>query len=188
MAIELQDDYQQYNDEQHQDTRFRVSDDSGAEWALRKIAQYKAETQQRAAFVDAEMERMSAWQKHRDEQDKAQIEHFEALLNGYYNALSDAGKLGKKKFYSLPSGKFGTRHAAPSYKRDDKALLAWANDNAPEVVESVPKLIWTELKDRLKITEDMKAIDTVTGCIVDGVQVAEPERDVFSVSTIDGGE
>lgn len=183
---EIERDFAQYDDERMpKQEQFTITDDNAANWALRKITQLKAAQARRAQFADAEIQRITSWQKQRDEADEQSIAYFTSLLEMYFNNLRDSGKLGKKKSWSLPHGVLKIRRTQPKFARDDKAILAWAQENAPEVVQDVPKLLWTELKDRLTVTDTMRAIDSVTGCLVEGLQVAEPERDVFSVSVIE---
>lgn len=186
---EVARDYEQYVDSHMPEPeRFTITDDGAADWALRKIAQLRTLQVQRAQFVDGKIQELTTWQKQRDAVDEKSITYFTDLLEAYFNELHQSGKLGKRKSWSLPNGTLRVRNTPPKFARDNKKIIKWAEKNAPEVVRNEPKLAWTDLKKRVQITESMQAVDKVTGCLIEGLQVAEPERDEFSVSVIEGGD
>src|SRR5690606_13744881 len=64
-TMSIAEDYLRYVEEQieAQEEGFRIDNDERAEWAVRKIKQAKENIERRKAFVQAEIERLQAWQK-----------------------------------------------------------------------------------------------------------------------------
>lgn len=131
---------------------YKISDDSGAEWALKKIREYEDEAQKWAEFYagQAAREQAKAAQK---------IEYFKNLLVEYFETVPHkTTKTGIEK-YVLPSGELILKPPAIDYTRDDDALVAWCKINHPEFVKTKQTPIWTEVKKLI----------TTTGEIPDGV-------------------
>jgi len=187
--MSVAEDYLRYVEEQMEahDDGFKIDDDNKAEWAVRKIRQARENIERRKAFVQAEIERLQAWQQMMDERDQATIDRMTGLLQPYFEALRPS--LGKRKSYSLPSGVLQVRTAQVSYARDEEQLLPYARQiGLVKVKESVD---WAELKKRLKPAGERPGdpvVDAETGEIVPGVTVQEPEREVFSVKVDVGTE
>src|SRR5690606_27202177 len=144
------------------------------------IRQAQQNIERRKAFVQAQIERLQAWQQMMDERDQATIDRMTGLLQPYFESLRPS--LGKRKSYSLPSGTLQVRTAQVSYARDEEQLLAYARQiGLVKIREAVD---WAEIKKRLQPAghhPGAPVVDAETGEIVPGVTVAEPEREVFSV-------
>lgn len=180
--MSIAEDYLHYVEEQIEahDEIFRIDNDDKAEWAIRKIKQAQQNIERRKAFVQAQIERLQAWQQMMDERDQATIDRMTGLLQPYFEALRPT--LGRRKSYSLPSGVLQVRTAQVSYARDEEQLLPYARKIGLVKVKETPD--WAEIKKRLQPageTPGAPVVDTETGEIVPGVTVAEPEREVFSV-------
>src|SRR5690606_15525833 len=95
--MSIAEDYLRYVEEQieAQEEGFRIDNDERAEWAVRKIKQAKENIERRKAFVQAEIERLQAWQKLQDERDQATIDRMTSLLHPYFESLRPS--LGKRK-------------------------------------------------------------------------------------------
>src|SRR5690606_7172815 len=142
--------------------------------------QARENIERRKAFVQAEIERLQAWQQMMDERDQATIDWMTSLLRPYFESLRP--QLGKRKSYSLPSGVLQVRTAQVSYARDEEQLLPYARQIGLVKVKETPD--WAEIKKRLRPAGDRPGdpvVDGETGEIVPGVTVQEPEREVFSV-------
>ncbi len=61
------------------------------------------------------------------------------------------------------------------YTKDEPVIIEWARQNAPELVEDVPKLKWTDLK-KLGKTDGELLVIPETGEVVPGVKVVERGR------------
>src|SRR5690606_19417484 len=143
-TMSIAEDYLRYVEEQieAQEEGFRIDNDERAEWAVRKIKQAKENIERRKAFVQAEIERLQAWQKLQDERDQATIDRMTSLLHPYFESLRP--NLGKRKSYSLPSGTLQVRTAQVSYARDEEQLLSYARQIGLVRVKETPD--WSEIK------------------------------------------
>ena len=180
--MSIAEDYLRFEEEQlgANTEGFTIDDDAKAEWAVRKIRQAQQNIERRAAFVQAEIERLTAWKQMMDERDQATIDRMTGLLQPYFEALRPT--LGRRKSYSLPSGVLQVRTAPVSYARDEEALLPYARQIGLVRVKETPD--WAEIKKRLQPAghhPGAPVVDAETGEIVPGVTVQEPEREVFSV-------
>lgn len=185
MAIEqLHDDYMAFRDEYDGGNQegFVVNDDSRAEWAVRRIAQAEANIEKRREFVDAEIERLRAWQEREDERDQATITRMTGLLQPYFEHLRESGALGNRKSYKLPSGTLQLRSSGVKYARNDDELLPYAEQVGLVRVKVTPD--WSELKKRLASPDGHTVVDVETGEIVPGVSVAERASEQFSVKVV----
>lgn len=192
MAVErheLMDDYQEFAASDMgadaADEAWRITDDSAADWALRRIAQLRRAIEQRKQFVEREIERLRAWQAERDEPDLRTIAFFEGHLRMYFDRLRTEGALGKRKSYKLPHGTLAVRASGPKYERDNEMLLRWAQETGDETLVRITATpAWTEIKKRITVGPDGRSvIDTVTGEVIPGIEVAEPAGETFSVTT-----
>lgn len=180
--MSIAEDYLRYVEEQMEahDDGFKIDNDDKAEWAVRKIRQAQLAIEKRRQFVQAEIERLQAWQQMMDERDQATIDRMTSLLRPYFESLRP--QLGKRKSYSLPSGVLQVRTAQVSYVRDEEKLLPYARQIGLVRVKETPD--WAEIKKRFRPAGDRPGdpvVDVETGEIVPGVAVQEPEREVFSV-------
>src|SRR5690606_19719631 len=163
-AMSVAEDYLRYVEEQieAQDEGFRIDSDDKAEWAVRKIKLAQIAIEKRRQFVQAEIERLQAWQQMMDERDQATIDWMTSLLRPYFEALRP--QLGKRKSYSLPSGTLQVRTAQVSYARDEEQLLTYARQiGLVKIRESVD---WAEIKKRLQPAGNhpgAPVVDTETG-------------------------
>lgn len=158
---------------------WRVTDLSSAAWAVEKVAALDANMAEVDECAQANIER---WQNWRDEEKRkrlAEREWFVSLLAEYHRA--ELAKDERKRTIKFPHGETRIRAQQPEFVRDDKALLAWAEQNRPEVVERKPAVKWSELKQALAVSGN-KAVDAETGEEVAGIVViARPDK--FDVKT-----
>lgn len=182
----IAEEYMAYLDEQveanEQQETFQIDNDSNADWACRKIAQAQARMDERKAFVQAEIERLAAWQEEQDARDQATIDYMTSLLQPYFATLQESGALGKRKSYKLPHGTLQVRKAGPKWRRDEAALLEWAKEQGLVRVKESPD--WAGISKRLVPSGEYAgaaAVDAETGEVVPGVQLEEPGGDIFSV-------
>lgn len=180
--MSVAEDYLRYVEEQMgtQDEGFRIDSDDKAEWAVRKIRQAQTDIEERRAFVQAQIESLQTWQRTMDERDQATIDRMKSLLHPYFEALRP--QLGKRKSYSLPSGTLQVRTSQVQFARDDAKLIeAYRAAGLVKLKESPD---WAAIKKRLKPVDNKPGaavVDVETGEVVEGVTVAEPEKETFSV-------
>lgn len=158
---------------------WRVTDLSSAAWAVEKVAALDANMAEVDECAEANIER---WQNWRDEEKRkrlAEREFFVSKLAEYHRAIVAQDK--RRITIKLPHGELRIRQQQPEFVRDDKRLLAWAEQNRPEVVERKPAVKWADLKAKLAVSGN-RAVDTETGEEVAGIVViAKPDK--FEVKT-----
>lgn len=82
----------------------------------------------------------------------------------------------KVKSWKLPHATVQTRRTGTEILvEDERALIAWATDAAPELLYEVPKIDRKAVKTRLTILPDQRTVATPAGELVPGV-VVKPEQ------------
>lgn len=110
--------------------RWRVTDDGGAEWALRHVAEAEAELAQLREQADHWAAKISDWFDHRARPLRARVGFFSAHLEAY--ALERRYANPKAKTLTLPSGRVQTTFVAPRAEVSDPgAVVAWAEAPVP---------------------------------------------------------
>lgn len=163
-----------------------IRDDGAADWALRRIGLLEAQKAKRAAFVIAEKQRLDDWQAQEDKQAERGIEFFTSALRSYYESLKIEGVVhDKRKTYRLPHGRLSERTALVEYERDDAVTIHWMQSQAwGHFLRTKTELAWNELKALITPMKDeanAEVISNLTGEIIPGLRVKQPERQVFSV-------
>lgn len=153
---------------------WEITDDQGAEWALKKIAEAKAEAETWREFYEHKM--VEAATKAANT-----IDFMSNKLRQYFESVPHH-KTKTQESYELPSGKLVLKAQAPEYIRDDDALIDWARSSGHTgYIKTVEKVSfdWAAMKNALPtkyvINSDGHAIDTFTGEIVSGLTVNKRE-------------
>lgn len=108
----------------------------------------------------------------------------------HYVAIGLLERDPKVKSWKLPHATIQTTRRQPEILvEDEKALIAWAKDAAPELLYEVPKVDKRAVKTRLTILPDERTVVTPAGETVPGV-VVKPEQVSVSVreATLDDVE
>ena len=163
------------------DESWNITDDSTADWALRRIAWHQAQIERRREFVQREMERLQAYLETEVAKHQRSIQFFESHLRAYFERLRAEGALGNRKTYRLPHGALQVRASGPKFERNDEQLLVWAKSVGLVRVKEMPD--WSAIKQRLHVTDSLAVVDRETGEVVPGVIVAEPAGESFHVKT-----
>ena len=154
---------------------FIVDSMEKAEWALKKIAEHKAECKRIDDFANEQIAKIQAWADEQAEAHENDVKFFEGLLMPFAAAELE-GK--KTKTLKMPSGKMSFKKAT-TYERDEKALLEFVKKTGMhDFVKIEEKLNWNEMKKSCIVTEDGKFV-TEDGEIVPSVKIFISER--FSV-------
>lgn len=157
--------------------RFIIDSDKKADWAIEKIKDERAECarlKQIAIDRIAELnERINELQERTDRR----TGNLKALLMDYMQTVKPTKQTKTQTQYELLSGKLVWKKQQPLYERDETALLAWAEQTAPELVKVKKEVSWADLKKRADVSGDNLLLD---GEIIPGVTVIERE-DVFEV-------
>jgi hypothetical protein len=152
---------------------FTVTDDSAAQWCMKKIKEAEADRAMWKAHYEAQMEKVN---KAADES----IAYFTAKLEEYFaNVPHKATKT--QESYTLPGGKLIRKKQQPKFETDDEALVPWLEDNFMGQLVKVKKSAdWAALKKVCSVTPDGEHVATDEGEIIPGVTVS-PRPDVFKV-------
>lgn len=161
------------------DESWRITDDSTADWALRRIAWHTAQIVRRREFVQREIERLQAYLQAETERHERSIRFFESHLRAYFEQLRQQGLLGDRKTYRLPHGALQVRASGPKFERNDEKLLPWAKAVGLVRIKEQPD--WSAIKERLHVTDSLAVVDRETGEVVPGVVVVERAGETFSV-------
>lgn len=154
---------------------FTVTDDSTAQWCMKKIKEAEADKEMWRKHYEAQMEKVN---KAADES----IAYFTAKLEEYFaNVPHKATKT--QESYTLPGGKLVRKKQQPKFETDDEALVPWLEANGRTGLVKIKKSAdWATLKKSLNFI-GTNAV-TVDGEIVPGVKV-EQRPDVFKVEMED---
>ena len=145
---------------------FTIDNDSKADWAVRKIAE-----------IRAECDRMAEWHRQQVNKEKeaaeADISRLEHMLSEYFVIVPH--KVTKtQESYTLPTGKLVVKKQNPEFKRDDKTVIAWLKDNGGgDFVKVSESLDWAGLKAKAGIVG--ASLVNEDGEIIPGIEVVERE-------------
>ena len=152
---------------------FTVTDDSAAQWCMKKIKEAEADRAMWKAHYEAQMEKVN---KAADES----VAYFTAKLEEYFATVPHKATKTQES-YSLPGGKLIQKHQQPAYETDDDKLVPWLKQNfMGQLVKVKESADWAGLKKVVTVTPDGMHVATDDGEIVPGVTVT-PRPDVFKV-------
>lgn len=166
-------------------------DRSTADRHLRRIAHLDARYAADKEVAEAQIEQVRAWLAGRYATYDAQRAWLHSTLRRFHEALLSIDP--RAKTVKLPAGELKMRAQQPSWKfTDTAAFLAWAQENAPDVVRppvpsepsidvnAAKKLLTQERRD-----EHDKVVATVRGVTADGTRppglTVDDVDDKFSV-------
>ena len=151
--------------------RFEIDSDQKADWALRKIAEARADAQKWIDYYTEQIEKIKA----QAAEDTANLEQ---MLYSYFQQVPHK-KAKASESYPLPSGKLVWKQQSPEYERDDEKVIGWCKANGDEKYVKVKEsLDWAELKKAITVLDD-QAI-TADGEVIPGIKVIARENK-FSV-------
>lgn len=158
---------------QSTDDRFKVLDDKGAEWCLKKIREAKQEAQKWAEHYKAQMEKAQ-------KEAESTVAYFEGLLFEYFSTVPHK-QTKTQQSYTLPSGKLIVKKQQPKFETDDAVLVPWLKHNAMnDFVKVKESADWAALKKAVTVTDDGASVVDENGEIVPGVTVTI-RPDLFQV-------
>lgn len=158
---------------------FRITDDRCADWAVRKIAEERAEYSRLKALADDQIASITE----KVEAAKRRMENGTAYLTScladFFRTVPHKATKTTEK-YRLLSGTLTLKKGGVKTVQDDEKLVAWLKANGyGDLVKVEESAKWGELKKRLSFTGEIAAIAD-TGEIVEGV-TAYTAPDTFSV-------
>jgi phage host-nuclease inhibitor protein Gam len=154
---------------------FVISDDSKADWAMRKLASLRRKQADNKAIFDKELQRVTEWLEKVNTDLERDAEWFESNLKPY--ALTERSN-GRKSLV-LPHGTVKTTAGRPKIEiQNEVEFLAWAEKSEPELIR-VKKEIDKKVLNAL-LTDSGDVIST-QGEIVPSVRVIPAETSVSFV-------
>lgn len=109
--------------------QWRITDDSQAAWALRRLAWYEAERDRMVDRAEEERAAIEAWLADATSGVRGKIEFFREHLEGYYRQLVATKGREVPQTYRLPGGALKRRKAPDSLvvrnETDEQAFIAW---------------------------------------------------------------
>jgi hypothetical protein len=177
--MEAKESLQKFLDSEHED-RFKVTDDSSANWALRKIAQHKKQMEQNNLLAEEEIHKIEAWNKQVNDEAQQSIDYFQSLLAEYAETIRNENP--KFKTLKLPSGRIRYKKQQPKWNYDDEQVVQALKE--ADMTDYI-KVKETPSKSDIKkafVVSGSQVIDPETGIIIPGIEVEERE-DKFEVVT-----
>lgn len=152
---------------------FHVTDDSTAEWCLRKIKEAKADQEKWRQHYAEQMKKV-------EETTGKTVAYFESALEDYFSRVPHKATKTQES-YTLPSGRLIRKQQQPKYTTDDETLVPWLESNFMGQLVKIKKTAdWAGLKKVVSLTPDGAHVATDEGEIIPGVTV-EQRPDVFKV-------
>ena len=181
-------------DEENKD--FVIDTDEKAEWAIKKIAEERAETQRIISVCQSAIKRYIDTIKKTEDALESKTVYLTFQLQRYMGTVK-AKESKTQKTYKLPSGTLKIKKQGPEFKRDEGKLTEFLMKNKyTDYIETQFKPKWAEFKKTIDIQRD-PIIDEETGVLIDytpyyvvdangkrveGIEVVERE-DKFEVVT-----
>lgn len=132
----------------------------------RKAALATSMIDQEIADLQKDLQALEARRKEILDPLDTEMEQLKTNLTEYHRRELEAGG---DKTIKLPWATLKSRQQPQDFDRNDEALLAWAQDNAPEFVKvPAPSVVWGDLKKAVVVAGD-KVLLKETGEIVSGL-------------------
>lgn len=145
---------------------FVIDTDAKAEWALKKIAEARADRDAWVAWYEAKINEIK-------EQTDFNTMNLERMLADYFSTVPHK-KTKTTESYVLPGGKLILKTQNPEFKRDDKTVIEWLKANQyNNFVKVKEELDWAGLKGATAVIGGK--IATEDGEFVPGIEVIERE-------------
>lgn len=149
----------------------RILNDQDAEEAVRLLLSARKEKDRLLSLVDAERARLDMQETQITEKYDGEIAYYSELLSEYFKTV-DTRETKTQRSYQLLSGRLIYKKLKTVPERDEKILLPWAKENAPEFVQVSESVRWGDIKPLLTVDGD-RVVYTATGEVVEGLGVVE---------------
>lgn len=130
---------------------WRITDDGGAEWAMRHRNQQAEAATAIREQADEWRRRITEWERQQLRGPQERMTFFEAHLQDYAIRRREE-TAGKVKTVNLPSGKVSTTGSSPRpIVVDEEVFVAWAQENAPDLVRTKHEPAASKFSEHLMI-------------------------------------
>jgi phage host-nuclease inhibitor protein Gam len=154
---------------------FHITNDTIADWAVRKIQEEREENKRIHAIAQDQMDGIAAKLHAADSRLTSRTSFLLGRLNEYFNNVPHKETKTTAKYQLLSGALVYKKPAVKIVKVDDDLLVAWLkNSGNAQFVKTVETPAWGELKKRLD-TVGADVVDTETGEIVEGAVVETTE-------------
>lgn len=158
---------------------FKITDDSLADWAVRKIADERAELARLKELADEQIARIMEKVAAAEKRCENNTSFMTSKLAEYFETVPHK-ETKTKHSYRLLSGALVKKIGGVSMEKDDEKLLEYfKNSGNDDMIQTIEKPKWGEFKKRLEIVGG-QIVDTDTGEIVEGVEIVT-KADTFVV-------
>lgn len=158
---------------------WRIADDGAADWAVRKIAEERAELERIKTLAEEQIARIEEKVAAAEKRCENGTRFLTAKLAEYFETVPHK-QTKTKASYRLLSGTLTRKFGGTQMKQDDDKLLAFLKASGnKDMIQTTEKPKWGEFKKRLEIMGG-QVVDTTTGELVEGVEIIE-KPDTFSV-------
>lgn len=130
--------------------QFEITDDSTAEWALKKVLDAKAERERLLSLVEDARKEIDLKQEKIENRYESDTAFLLSKLNAYLDNVK-CKKTKTQESYQLLSGKLVRKFSKQKLVPDKAALLEWCKHNAPECVKHTEEVMWSEAKDKFSV-------------------------------------
>ena len=151
--------------------QFEITDDSTAEWALKKVLEAKGERQRLLDLIEYEKDRLDAKKEQVEKKYESNTSYLLSKLGEYFETVTKR-KTKTQESYQLLSGKLVRKFAKQKLTPNKEALLQWCKENAPECIKTTEEASWSDIKSKLAII-DGAVVYAETGELVAYVTVDE---------------
>jgi hypothetical protein len=151
--------------------QFEITDDSTAEWALKKVLEAKGERQRLLDLIEYEKDRLDAKKEQVEKKYESNTSYLLSKLGEYFETVTKR-KTKTQESYQLLSGKLVRKFAKQKLTPNKEALLQWCKENAPECIKTTEEASWSDIKSKLTII-DGAVVYAETGELVACVTVDE---------------
>jgi len=177
--VEAKKSLQEFLDSEHKEG-FRVTEDSSANWALRKIAQHKRKIEENNLLAEEEIHKIETWNKQVNDEAQQSIDYFQSLLAEYAEVIRKENP--KFKTLKLPSGRIRYKKQQPKWHyKDDEVVKALKDAGMTDYIKVKETPSKSDIKKAF-VVSDGKVINPDTGEIVTGIEVEE-RAEKFEVVT-----
>jgi len=157
---------------------FKIDNDNLAEWALKIIAEEKAETQRYINVCETWIAEYQQKAQKAQERFETKTLYLKQQLQFYFESVPHKATK-TQETYKLPSGTLKLKYGTPEFIRDEKNLVKWLKANGYEdKVKVEEKADWAEFKKGV-IVQSGKVL-TADGEVVEGV-TANERPNIFEV-------
>lgn len=163
-------DFDELNEEE--DSGFRITDDSLADWAIKKIKEEQEDTNRLIELANAEIESLSEKIKGFEDRYNHKVGYLKSKLYEYFETCKTK-ETKTQRSYELLSGKLVFKKPTEKMVPDKDKLLAYCKEcGMTEFVKVKEELDWASYKKECEIV-DGQVVNVQTGDIIDCVSVEE---------------